>query len=524
MYIAPNSEIRLLNNVPLGSDYVNSFYFANATDQYNYFTSKVKRTFSQQTYQRRNNRNYIRLEASADDVFDCNYLMYRNTAYSGKWFYGFIDSIEYINNATCEIEFTIDPLMSWYFEMEVPQCYIVRQHSYTDNIGEFIEPEPIQFGEYVFEDYGEIDVNLTTNFKYVVLNADSEVQPAQGVQQYGKVISGVTIYVFDNTQTDLADLRTLLDRYLSNPDNIVAIYCVPSWAIPSETVAEDHRYVGGSSVAQRTIVKDALTPNSDFDGYHPKNNKLYTYPYNYCHVDNGDGQSLSLRYEFFENLQPQFFVRATILSPVQTVLNPINYKGVITASQLQSPQGVFTESLSLNNYPQCAWNVDSFKAWLAQNSIPIMLNTAGTLASAMMSKSDTGAVANMSSALIGTAVEMYKASIHADVCKNNVDVGNVNCASGHQTFHIGRCYVNIHELKDIDSFFSAYGYAYGKVSNVHMGAHREGFCYVKTSGCIVRGNLPNDDKIKIQKIFDNGIRFWNRKTNVGDLNQTNAII
>ncbi len=521
MYIAPNSEIRLLNNVPLDSKYANSFYFANITDQITYFTSKVKRTFSQQTYQRKD-RGYIRLDASADDVFDCNYLMYRNTAYGNKWFYAFIDSIDYINNATCEVKFTIDPLMSWYFEMEVPPCYIVRQHTYNDAIGENIEPEPFDTGEYVFEDYSNLSVDLTTSFKYIILNADSEVQPTSSVQRYGNIISGVTMYVFKSEE--LQEIRQLLDRYLTNPDNIVAIYCVPSWLILDEQIASDHRYTGGGSYSYMTITKDAITENSNFGNYHPQNNKLYTYPYNYFHVDNGDGQSLSLRYEYFENHTPQLFVRGTIMTPVQVALNPLNYKGILTAPELQSPQGAYTETLSLNNYPQCCWNVDAFKAWLAQNSVPLLLGMGKSVGMALTSRSITSATRSMVSTVIDEAEDVYQASIQADVCKNSVDVGSLNCASGHQTFYCGRAHLHLNELKHIDSFFTAFGYSYNKVETPHLGAHREAFCYVKTKGCLVRGNLPNDDKVNIQNILNNGIRFWNKKTNVGDLAQSNAII
>lgn len=520
MYIAPNSEIRLLNNVPLDSKYDNSFYFASIADQVTYFTSKVKRTFTLQTYQRKD-RGVIRLEASADDVFDCNYLMYKNTAYGNKWFYAFIDSIDYVNNATCEVKFTIDPLMSWYFEMEVPPCYIVRQHSYSDNIGDNIEPEPFELGEYVYEDYDILSLEIGTNFKYIVLNADSEVQPVAGVQTYGNLISGVTVYVYK--PSELNDLRTLLDRYLTNPDNIVAIYCVPSWCIPDENVGSDHRLNSGVGYMSKTISKTAITASSGFGNYQPMNNKLYTYPFNYYHVDNGNGSSLALRYEFFEDLTPQFYVRGNILAPVQVGLNPMNYKGIVTAP-LQTPQAVMSEGLSLNSYPQCSWNIDSFKAWLAQNSVPLMIDVAKSVTFAMASGGEIRGLMSMANTAVEEAKAMYNASIKADICRNSVDVGNLNCVTDRQTFYGGRAYVNLNELQHIDSFFSAFGYSENKVTSPHLGAHREGFCYIKTKGCLVRGNLPNDDKVAIQNIFNNGVRFWNRKTNVGDLMQNNAII
>lgn len=568
MYVAPNSEIKLLSNVPIGSDYKNSFYFASLSDQLTYFNSKVKATFTQQSYTRVN-RGYIRIDASADTLYDCNYLMFRNTSFGNKWFFAFINAVEYINNACTEISFTIDSLMTWYFEMEVPPCFIIRQHTYNDEIGANIEPEPLQLGEYVYEDYGMLSPLIGYDFAYIVLNADSEVQPDDDVQQYGRVIAGVTVYVFYNNSSDRRALRTLIDRYLDNPDNIVAIYCVPSWLVPDGSVQSDHRLRPGTGYMSQTITDiDAIDENSDFGSYHPTNNKLYTYPYNYYHVDNANGQSLALRYEFFKDHKPNFWVRGTVLSPVQVVLNPMNYKGINTASELQTPQPVLQESLSLQSFPQCSWNIDSFKAWLSQNSVPLALTglanaiklytfapsmftsapitessiiktpaSYGQASLGVFNQTDTHrfkvegkeqfnpkSLAPASSSALDTASTIYQASIMADVCKNQTDVGNTNCATGHQTFFSGRAHLNLEEIKHIDSFFNAYGYAVNKVETPHLGAHREGFCYIQTRDCLVKGDLPNDDKVMIQNILNAGIRFWNRKTNVGDLSQNNAII
>ncbi len=563
MYVAPNSEIRLLRNVPIDSSYRDSFYFSSLSEQITYFNSFVKQSFTQQSYQRVN-RGYLRIQQSADELYDCNYLMFRNTSFGNKWFFAFINAVEYINNATTQISFTIDSLMTWYFEMTIPQCYIVRQHTYNDEIGANIEPEPFQMGEYTYEDYANLDVSLVSNFKFIVAVSDSDIYPETYVQKYGNLISGATLYVFN--EDELQEIKDLLDEYIATPDEIVSMYCVPDWLIDSSEISSDHRYISGAS-SFRTITKSAISASDGFDGYIPMNNKLYTYPYNYYHVDNGNGQALSLRYEFFENHAPQFFIRGTILSPVQVSLNPYNYKGITTSSG-QSVQGVMTECISLQNYPQCSWNIDTYKAWLAQNSTPIMLNGIAnalklyTFAPSMFTSTPTmessiikapaslgqasmsvfnqtsthkfdipgkeefnpKSLAPAGSSIIDTVSSIYEASYLADVCKNSMDVGNINCATGRQTFYGGRVHLNKNEIQHIDSFFSAYGYAYNKIGSPHMGSGRKAFCYVQTKGCVVRGNLPNDDKVMIQNIMDNGIRFWNDKSNVGDLAQDNPIL
>ena len=51
-----------------------------------------------------------------------------------------------------------------------------------------------------------------------------------------------------------------------------------------------------------------LVGNETLDGYTPKNKKMYTYPYNFFNMDNGNGSNLQLRYEFFDNCDIKIFI------------------------------------------------------------------------------------------------------------------------------------------------------------------------------------------------------------------------
>ena len=93
MYIAPNTTIRMLKDVPLDNTYRNTIYFTTAAIQSAYFQGKTKYTFANQSYQRVN-RGVLRIARKADDLYDCNYLMFQNTSYGNKWFYAFVVSVE----------------------------------------------------------------------------------------------------------------------------------------------------------------------------------------------------------------------------------------------------------------------------------------------------------------------------------------------------------------------------------------------------------------------------------------------
>ena len=96
MYINPQTNIRILSNVPLDTTYDHTIYFDSASAQYNYFISLQKYNLTNYTYQRVK-RGVARVGIKADNLYDCNYMMFQNTAYGNKWFYAFITSVEYIN-------------------------------------------------------------------------------------------------------------------------------------------------------------------------------------------------------------------------------------------------------------------------------------------------------------------------------------------------------------------------------------------------------------------------------------------
>lgn len=113
MYIAPNSEVRFLKNVPLTKKYLHTIYFANKSAQTNYFTSKTKLAEEKVSYQRAN-LGEIRVERTTAELYDVNYMMFKNESYENKWFYAFVDEIIYINDRTTAIRYTQDPLQTWF--------------------------------------------------------------------------------------------------------------------------------------------------------------------------------------------------------------------------------------------------------------------------------------------------------------------------------------------------------------------------------------------------------------------------
>lgn len=518
MYIVPNTNVKILHNVPLENTYDHTLYFANATAQYNYFASMVKKNCVNYTYQRVN-KGTMRVEGKADNYYDCNYLMFQNTSFGTKWFYAFINSVEYINNETTEITFEIDVIQTWLFDAHVEECFIERQHSLSDAIGDNIVPETLNCGEYIFNDYEPVLQMTDMLVCLAIVDTDGE---SSGTL-YDGIYGSAELYVYDSTDT--TGINAKINEYTQKPDSIIAMYMLPKILVG--TIPSEHKLPYAANGFKRIIQKPIVTKNDTLDGYLPKNGKMYTYPYNFYHVDNASGSDLSLRYEFFDNNQPVVEISGTITQPVIVSLRPDSYKGVPSYSELGGYTSLNNESIQLNSYPMCSWNVDAYQAWIAQNSVPIALNTISQVGQMAISSTysvhpEASVVAGSIGIVSNLLGQFYQASIQADMSKGNFNNGGVNTAIGKQQFYGGRCSVSYQYAKMIDDFFTMYGYAVKSIGRVNTHA-RPHWNYVKTVGCVLSGSVPSDDTRKIVSIYDRGITFWRNANEVGNYELDNSL-
>ena len=545
MYIAPNSVIRLLTHVPIDKNQTDTLWFANVTDQINYFASKTKVTCVNQSYQRVQ-RGYARLEVRADTIYDCNYMMFQNTNYGSKWFYAFINNVEYINNEVSEIHFTIDPVQSWFFDYTLHQCWIERCTPATDNVGENIQPEPVQLGEYVINggDYGVVGLD-TRDLCFVVLMSDPQHNADfYGGGIYNNVPSAGKLYAFGcNTDGILAFNELIInsDPVLKAPDALLMLYMCPvalvgktNQQLINRSNLSEHLIANSTGQSNTAYTLSALNPATlTLDGYSPRNKKCFTYPYTFYSIDNGQGQSMVLRYEFFDNLTPKVRIGGNSTYPVELTCFPYQYKNSPSGSSTDFGENRM-EKLSIKGFPQGAWAMDSWAAWVAQNSVPILIDGAmaalpmiatagmgaiagGAMAGTMVSGSMTAETFNagMSASspldILGTvgniAKQAYSASIQADIVKGSIQTGSNDASAERLVFKGGCMTLPYTIIRNIDKFFDMFGYAQNRYMNVNIHA-RTRWTYVKTIGANIDGSLPADDAQYIANCYDRGIRFW----------------
>lgn len=514
--ISPDSNIKIYKNVPLDNTYNHTLYFANLAAQNAYFhgVASVQHSLTAQSYQRVR-KGAMRIAVNAENLYTCNYLAFQNHAYGTKWFYAFITSVEYVNDTTSEVTFEIDVMQTYFFDVTLKQCFVEREHSETDELFGNIQPEPVSVGEYIDStETGTIGSNANSSpFIIVAKSADSTHQG----NVVDNVFSGCQLIAF--RLDDGASLVQFLDNYIAQPDEILNIYMCPKQLYESYIQTGGQPLGGNVQATGEDVPVTTCSGTEDFDGYVPKNKKLYTYPYNFVRIDNNSGQSLNLRYEFGLYGTIYTSIHGTLSSPVRMILRPKYYKNRNNNSK--------SESLTLDGYPICSWNVDAYKQWLSQNSIPVALQSvAGVGTSAIAAAFSVHPIGAMATGIIGTVAHVlsqnYEASIAADQCRGNIANGNVNFARNEMNFYYTRTHITKEYARVIDDFFTMFGYATNRVKYPNRSA-RSHWNYTKTVGCVVVGNAPAEDVKAICQIYDNGITFWKNASEVGNYSLSNDV-
>lgn len=543
MYIEPNSQVRLLSGVPLDDTYDHTIYFADATSQYNYFSGKVKQSFNNVSYARAE-RGVIRLEGTADDYYDCNYIMFQNTSFGSKWFYAFIKKApEYVSNNVFRVEFEIDDMQTWMFDYTVDACFVEREHSVTDNIGENLLPENVDLGEYtcegsysLFNATGDLPLDKIVVFTAVHDDTTSSIPvigtgftppptpPTTVEPASGAVIDGVyqglraLSFTADDGQPEFRGGVYDLNQFLMNmteenrADEIVAIVMCPAY------------FFGSDSTYSNSL---ATERGSTLDGYTPRNKKLFTYPYNFLTLSDGNGQQIVLRYEYFEGENLELYLDKILSCTPAISVTPKNYKKNNMHHKLVDlnlPDGDMDNTITFNQFPKCSYTIDGFRAYIAQATPQLASGLAsfGTSVGTSLVGASMGAVGVPSLGISSVASTIVSALIAPNKVGGNVNASDTRYQRTLANIYKGRTCICAQFARVIDDYFDRYGYSTcrNKVPNTHSRPH---WNYVKTRNCTITGSIPTDSAKRICSIYNNGVTFWKNGNEVGNYSLNNSV-
>lgn len=568
-YIEPSSDIVLLHNIKLDSTYENTIYFTSKAEQEAYFfnSSKILMHLTRHTYNR-TKRNSIKLKVDIATVEHCTYLAFKNTSYENKWFYCFVDDFNYINDNTTEVFYHIDFIQTYFIgECTLQQCFVEREHDPSDIVGSNRVPEPIGSDHLLYTlkwecaEMNEYSVIISASVKDISIASDDYYK--QGM------FNGLEVK--DYSLTDASDAAVIMNKlqdmlgdgnYVDPEEGATRQQVVSAIMFPSTFVQE-------TSTKPKKVISGFSKTRTNVSGYTPKNKKLLTAPYKSLLLSNGIGGAVSLDYDDFTvGDYVNFKLWGVCSGSGEMICIPQNYKGV---------EDNYDFKLMINGFPQCAYTLDSYRAWIAGGgdkyakmgliqSIANGLNTAFNLgigqlagmnnvinayedagntiyAGASINKTvqaytkaeriaenqqmkniQAAAGSNLASGIAGGAIT-YMETKYEQGNRVNVPVGenSASCLVADRSLNF-RCYeLNIvaEDAERIDNFFSMYGYATNKLKVPNISA-RPQWNYVKTKGCIISGDIPSSIRTSIQLIFDSGLRFWKNGDNIGNYSLNNA--
>ena len=508
MVLNPNTKIYICSNVKLDREYNNVIYWNSPTEQINYFAGKAQKSYTDFTYQRQTKT--IKVPCSADSISLCNYLIYQNTSQTVKWYFAFIDKVVYISDDVCEIFFTQDVFNSWWFQLQIKECFVEREHVIDDTIGANIVDEKLECGEYTsyeppnYYEWGD----------YSIIVASSETTTGAGIGTvYGNIYSGILYYKYGTSIAELNRLATFISEMtkLNKISAIVSIYMLPSKLYASASPFESSKpYSELLYVERPTTIGE----------YIPKNKKLFTYPYTSLYVSNLSGNSALYKYEFFNDSVfggANFKLTGSMTCNPEVQLVPLKYK----CSPTLIADDNANEKITLKGFPQCSFNIDSFKAWLAQNAGSVMVNAGAslaTLAGSIATANPLGMVAGVAGVAntIGNFIDKSRMPSQA----TGEPATNVAFSTGKLTFQFVKQQITKEYAKTIDDYFELYGYKVNKLKVPNMNT-RPHWNYVKTVVpnvyCSSSENVVNQIKNK----FNEGLTFWKNGDDIGDYTLNN---
>ncbi len=539
---SPSTNLRLLS-VPLESDYSNTLWFPNVEAQTTYFTGKIVKTFDDFNYIKKDNTIVVAEEI--DKLFNCNYIMYRNANFSTRWFYAFINRMEWASNGSTRLYVSTDVIQTWFFDITYYQSYVDRCHSDTDVAGDNIVPEDFTTGSAGgYQLAGNYDVTPDG----IALFATSTYA---GESKTGSVNSGI----YSGAQNlvdfhiDNPGVGAILDSYVTNG---TATAVIRLQQYPYSLKNDSHS------------ISFAKAPSS-INGYTPTNKKLLSAAFITCFMSMY-GQECKFSPAYITDSSVSIKISADLTSgTISSFVENYNSPDLSTIAMF----AVIPESGWAYNQYKNEYNLHS-----GSNAIYVerqktdrtlgMVTSGLNAATSALGAASAFVQAASPSALIGGTLGLTSRSPISEVSRgvsgiastidsakglyygltgiDNItqDLTAINesynapatgssaasngyIATGKTKFTYGYKVPPLDLVKRCDKFLSVYGYKQSEYRTINLHT-RASWTYIRTLGLNASGNFPDDDMKLIKQVFDKGVFFWSYTAQFGNFDQANPIV
>lgn len=578
-YIQPCGTIQLMKNIKLDNRYMHTIYFANEAAQNAWFSGKITHTFQANSYSRPT-RKTVKVHINADKIIGVTYMRFNNAGVDAnhpnginttdrtyKWYYCFVNAIEYVNENTSIIYYEIDVMQTWFIQNgTIEQCFVERQHVTNDTFSAHLEAEPVGSDVYNMRELEVTGLDgVFDNFNWVLQTSSANPDESHaGVGKYDGMLAGGTVYSGSIDSDGQGQLSDAMYRALGSWDmqeqsaEIVDLFMFPSGLCTNDS----------AQLSVKVKLPDRL------DTYVPENKKLLTYPYSCLVITNNDNEGAEYKWEYFDTTtlgaDIEFRLEKCMIGGGTVALFPTVYNGV---------EDSFKDKVAINNFPKISFSYDAYQAWIAAGNqtkldfASSMINRMGTLAQNQLFSDASFQAAhggiNLASGTLSAAMEatsdkpnanaiagglaqaahgttaMIQAGVNYELGRQKVQLemeeaqkkidfqfgdaryapdvmvgkSTPNISVGHKLmkYRFFNCHVRPNEAVKIDNFFTVFGYAINDVQSVNLHS-RPYWNFVKTKNCEISGEMPASSRAAIARIFDGGVFFWKNGDNIGNFN------
>lgn len=616
--------------VPWKSDYKDVRLFTSKTEESNYFSSPLR---VEQNYTYIRDKQAIKVNANKEAMEQYNYIRYMNENFSLKWFYAFITGVEYINQNACYIYFEQDVYTTWWDCFSIKSAFVEREHANAEWVGvnttseQFIisnyEQNKVVYSRDYTPDFDEETsasiasiIVIATSVPYIeMLSKDTYLQNNKPESDDLKFYN--VQYTTPKAQTALLMgipteytylrfySRTKFDYFIEvmnltgQVDSIVSAFVMNTAiadsiftsSLPTGDIGKiQFRYQRLAQSTNKPVTVDYSTKSYiesiihsanetfeekestvlDLEGYEPKNEKMFHYPFCKWVLDANNGDFVELHPELLPSPRsltikekmsvdidakckavPQHYALSpTIAADSGSNLYPINASVEMSASSnlpfvkdnaaIWAALNANTTRTQLNN---AKWKLVSD---IILGSIDVAASAVGGGASLALGGHAPNAVSYGKQAVseltdtirAGTRDIMQLREIEANIDdKSNLPSSPANMSyndtwqsqNGMLKFAIRHMCPPLSDVKKYDKFLSKYGYRTCdfKIPNI---TSRTNWNYVKTTEITIapvarNSYAPTDTELRfIEDIFNKGVTFWhiNDVGNYGDY--TNEIV
>lgn len=495
------------------------------------------------------------LKGVNENLTQCNYLMYQNADISNKWYFAFIDNVQYNSLNSVIISHTIDVWQTYQFDITYYKNLILRSHvaKSADAVGRWLAPEPISVAP-EFERKHTVFNNLSWSPQYV-LHSTSVYNPNTKKYEYKGNGTGATLSaeygIFVNNEDDvqavikkygkmspaealksdnddeysnwIADLLTgqieSFEKSLNNAvklisttsisqlqdhrNELIGLYAIPKWVHDST-----NKYATNNIKTKEVNV--SLPISTLACGYTPRNKKMLTSLCKAYLFYNENGFKLPLKPELFTSETPTFTVKSTELSTNGFLLQVGSYADY-TAK---------TNKISYNCENRLGYDANTGldKVLNTLTSVVGVVNAVGSVASQAYAGNIGGAVQGTVGA-VQQSINMIDALGQRGV--NTGSSGDVMSITEKRAMPV---FADVSpteaQCRYIDDYLDVYGYAINEIGKISTYMkNRSNWNYIQVANCNIKVSAPNDDFNKLKQMFESGVTIWHK--NFGDYDQTN---